>query len=191
VNIRRGRRPKPLASSKHRVTPLGTALRAWRDYRGLSQTALAIHAGLGVARDGRAHISSIELGKIQQPEDETLEKIGAVLGVTPNDLRSGRMPPPGQTSETLSLTEEEKQELLATTPSRRRGAKQEIPTPSGTVLPAPIPVQSPEPRPQRDALDAQLRQLKQDLLGIKRTALVLVAEIAALEKRLGEMEGKE
>jgi len=101
VNIRRGRRPKPLASSKHRVTPLGAALRAWRDYRGLSQTELAIQAGLGVAQDGRAHISSIELGKIQRPEDETLEKIGAVLGVTLSDLRSGRMPPTGQSEETL------------------------------------------------------------------------------------------
>jgi transcriptional regulator with XRE-family HTH domain len=101
VNVRRGRRPKPLASSKHRVTPLGTALRAWRDYRGLSQTALAIQAGLGVAQDGRAHISSIELGKIQRPEDETLEKIGAVLGVTPNDLRSGYMPPTDQMEETV------------------------------------------------------------------------------------------
>jgi transcriptional regulator with XRE-family HTH domain len=105
VNIRRGRRPKPLASSKHRVTPLGAALRAWREYRGLSQTELAIQAGLGVAQDGRAHISSIELGKIQRPEDETLEKIGAVLGVTLNDLRSGRMPPTGQTEETLETVE--------------------------------------------------------------------------------------
>jgi transcriptional regulator with XRE-family HTH domain len=92
VTIRRGRRPKPLTSSKHPVTPLGAALRAWREYWGLSQTELAIQAGLGVAQDGRAHISSIELGKIQRPEDETVEKIATVFGLQAEDLRSGRMP---------------------------------------------------------------------------------------------------
>jgi transcriptional regulator with XRE-family HTH domain len=105
VNIRRGRRPKPLTSSKHRVTPLGAALRAWREYRGLSQTELAIQAGLGVAQDGRAHISSIELGKIQRPEDETLHKIAAVLGLKMADLRSGSLPPTGQAQVTLETVQ--------------------------------------------------------------------------------------
>jgi hypothetical protein len=62
---------------------------------------LAIQAGLGFAQDGRAHISSIELGKIQQPEDETLEKIAPVLGITVKDLCSGSMPPTGQTQAEL------------------------------------------------------------------------------------------
>jgi hypothetical protein len=93
-------------------------------------------------------------------------------------------------SEALGLTEEEKQELLATIPPRRRGSKQEMPTASGTVLPAPIRVQRPQPNQQRQVLDAQLRQLKQDMSVIKGKALDLVAEIAALEKRINEMEGE-
>jgi transcriptional regulator with XRE-family HTH domain len=88
---RRGRKEKPLTNSQHRVSPLSAALRAWRTYRGLSQTQLAVQAGFG--QNGRAHISSIELGKIQRPEEETLDKIAAALGLQAEDLRSGCMPP--------------------------------------------------------------------------------------------------
>ncbi len=91
-------------------------------------------------------------------------------------------------SEALGLAEAEKQELLATVPSRRRGAKQDIQPAGGTVLPAPIRVQRPQPSPQRQGLDAQLRQLRQEVSEIKGKALDLVAEIAALEKRIDEME---
>lgn len=94
-------------------------------------------------------------------------------------------------SEALGLSEEEKQALLVTVPSRRRRSKQDIPTPSGTVLPAPIRVQRPEPSPQKQVLAAQFLQLRQDLSEIKRKALDLAAEIAALEERIDEMEGKE
>jgi transcriptional regulator with XRE-family HTH domain len=93
-------------------------------------------------------------------------------------------------SEALGLSEEEKQELLATVPSRRRGAKQDIPPAYGTVLPAPIRVQPPQPSPQRQILDAQLRQLKQDLAELKRKAFDLAVAIATLEDRVDEMGGK-
>jgi transcriptional regulator with XRE-family HTH domain len=104
---RRGRKEKPLANSRHRLSPLSTALRAWRTYRGLSQTQLAVQAGFGL--NGRAHISSIESGKIQRPEDETLDKITAVLGLEAEDLRSGCMPPTGQVQEALESVQTLKQ----------------------------------------------------------------------------------
>jgi transcriptional regulator with XRE-family HTH domain len=70
-------------------------------------------------------------------------------------------------STALELSEEEKQALLATIPQRRRGAKQETSVPSAPLFSAPIRVQRPQPSPQRQILDAQLRQLKQDLSEIK------------------------
>jgi transcriptional regulator with XRE-family HTH domain len=94
-------------------------------------------------------------------------------------------------SKAFGLSEEEKQELLATIPPRRRGSKQDTSAPSATALLAPIRVQRPQPSPQRQVLDAQLRQLRQDLSAIKRKALDLAVEIAALEERIDEMEGKE
>jgi transcriptional regulator with XRE-family HTH domain len=93
-------------------------------------------------------------------------------------------------SEALDLTEEEKQELLATVPSRQRAAKEGASGSSGAVLSGPIRVQRPQPSPQRQIFDAQLRQLKQDLAGLKGKAFDLAAEIAALEKRVDEMEEK-
>jgi transcriptional regulator with XRE-family HTH domain len=93
-------------------------------------------------------------------------------------------------SQALGLSEEEKQELLATIPPRRRGSKQEAPMPSSTVLLAPIRVQRPEQTPYRQILDAQLRQLKRDLLELKRKALDMAADIAEIEQRIDEMEGK-
>jgi transcriptional regulator with XRE-family HTH domain len=93
-------------------------------------------------------------------------------------------------SEALGLSEDEKQELLATIPTRRRASKQETPSPGATVLPSPIRVQRPQPSPQRQLFDAQLRQLRQDLSEIKRKAFDLAVAIAALEKRVDEMEGE-
>ncbi len=94
-------------------------------------------------------------------------------------------------SEALGLSEEEKQELLATIPPRRRAAKQEMPVSSTSLLPSPIRVQRPQPNPQRQILDFRLRQLRQDLSEIKRKALDLAAEIAEIEEQMDEMEGKE
>ena len=94
-------------------------------------------------------------------------------------------------SEALGLSEEEKQELLATVPSRRRAAKESASGSSPTVLPSPISVQRSQTSPQRQIFDVQLRQLKQDLSEIKRKAFDLAIAIAALEKRIDEMEGKE
>jgi hypothetical protein len=95
-------------------------------------------------------------------------------------------------SAALNLSEEEKQALLAAVPQRRRkgSAKQGTSVPSATVLPAPFRVQRPQPSPQRQVLDSKLRQLKQDLSEIKRKVLDLAAEIAAIEERIDEMEGK-
>jgi transcriptional regulator with XRE-family HTH domain len=94
-------------------------------------------------------------------------------------------------STALDLSEVEKQELLATVPSRRRMSKQGTLAPGTSVWPAPFLIQQPQPSPQRQVLDAQLRQLKQDVSEIKGKAFDLAAEIAALEKRIDEMEGKE
>lgn len=93
-------------------------------------------------------------------------------------------------SAALDLSEEEKQVLLATVPQRRRTATQETSASSNTVLPAPIRVQRPQPNPEKQVLDSQLRQLRQNLSEIKQKALDLASEIAALEERLDEMEGK-
>jgi transcriptional regulator with XRE-family HTH domain len=94
-------------------------------------------------------------------------------------------------SEVFGLSEEEKQELLATIPPRRRGSKQDTSAPSATVLLAPIRVQRPQPNSQRQILDAQLRQLKQDLLELKRKALDMAADIAEIEQHIDEMERRE
>ena len=94
-------------------------------------------------------------------------------------------------SAVLDLSDEEKEELLATVPSRRRAAKEGASGSSGAVLSAPIRVQRPQHSPQRQLFDSQLRQLKQDLSEIKRKAFDLAVAIAALEKRIDEMEGKE
>jgi transcriptional regulator with XRE-family HTH domain len=63
-------------------------------------------------------------------------------------------------SEALGLTEEEKQELLATVPSRQRAAKEGASGFSATVLPSPIRVQRSQSSPHRQIFDAQLRQLR-------------------------------
>jgi transcriptional regulator with XRE-family HTH domain len=94
-------------------------------------------------------------------------------------------------SEALGLSEEEKQELLATVPSRRRAAKEGASGSSDAVLSVPIRVQRPQPSTQRQILDAQLRQLKQDLSELKGKAFDLAADIAALEKRIDEIGGRE
>jgi transcriptional regulator with XRE-family HTH domain len=91
-------------------------------------------------------------------------------------------------SEALGLSDEETQELLATVPSRRRAAKDATSGSSSAVLPAPFRVQRPQISPQRQLFDAQLRQLKQDLAELKGKAFDLAMEIAALEKRVAEME---
>jgi transcriptional regulator with XRE-family HTH domain len=93
-------------------------------------------------------------------------------------------------SEALGLSDEEKQALLATVPLRQRAAKQETSSPNATVLPAPIQVQRSQSSPQRQIFDAQLRQLRQDLSEIKGKAFDLAVAIAALEKRICEMEGE-
>ena len=94
-------------------------------------------------------------------------------------------------SEALGLSEEEKLSLLATVPTSRRASQQETPSSGTTVLPAPIRVQRPQPSPPRQLVDAQLRQLREDLGEIKRKAFDLAVAIAALENRIDEMEGKE
>jgi transcriptional regulator with XRE-family HTH domain len=94
-------------------------------------------------------------------------------------------------SEALDLSDEEKEGLLATVPSRRRTARHGASEPTGTVLPAPIRVQRPQISPQRQILDAQLRQLKQDLAELKGRAFDLAADIAALGKRIDEIGERE
>jgi transcriptional regulator with XRE-family HTH domain len=94
-------------------------------------------------------------------------------------------------SEALGFSEEEKQALLATVPQRRRKATQGTSVSSTTVLPAPIRVQRPQLNPEKQVLGAQLRQLRRDLADFRRKALDLATEIAALEERIDEMEGRE
>jgi plasmid maintenance system antidote protein VapI len=93
-------------------------------------------------------------------------------------------------SEALGLSDEEKQELLATVPQRRRGSKQAPSELNASVLPSPFLVQRSQTSQQRQKLASQLHQLRQDLAEIKRKAMDLVVEIAIIEESIEEIGGK-
>ena len=83
-----GRREEELETG---VSPLGAAVRAWRRYRGLSVTDLALRAGFG--ESGRGYISKIEHGKIVRIGMKRLAKIADALEISPTELQAYYLPP--------------------------------------------------------------------------------------------------
>lgn len=88
----RGRRDEDLGSDGRPISQLGATIRAWRKYRGLSGTELAVRAGLG--ETGRSYISQIEHGYIQQVGEQHLLRLASVLDVPADDILAWKSPPP-------------------------------------------------------------------------------------------------
>ena len=69
--------------------PLGGRLRAWREYRWMTQEQLADKAHLG-----RVAISKLE-GGVTEAHMTTVQRLAAALEITPDEL-TRRMPPQAQ-----------------------------------------------------------------------------------------------
>jgi septal ring factor EnvC (AmiA/AmiB activator) len=66
-----------------------------------------------------------------------------------------------------------------------------MPVSGATLWPSPIRGQRPQPDQQKQKLDSQLRQLRQNLSELKQKAMDVVVEIAVIEERIDEIERKE
>lgn len=97
----RGRREEELISRSLAETGLGSTIRAWRRYRGLSVTDLAVQAGFGT--NGRGYISRVEHGQIRHLGEERLERIATVLQLPGADLLLHRMPEVREEASTRDL----------------------------------------------------------------------------------------
>ena len=86
----RGRREEELVSHSPSENELGTAIRAWRRFRGMTVTELAVQAGFG--NTGRGYISRIEHGHIRHLGGDRLQRIAAVLQLQSIDLLLHRLP---------------------------------------------------------------------------------------------------
>src|SRR5216683_2021521 len=86
----RGRREEELTSHSPAENGLGTAIRAWRHFRGMTVTELAIAAGFG--KNGRGYISKIEHSQIRHLGEEPLASIAQALNLSQGDLQQGRLP---------------------------------------------------------------------------------------------------
>src|SRR6266851_10426412 len=86
----RGRREEELTSHSPAENGLGATIRAWRHFRGMTVTELAIAAGFGV--NGRGYISRIEHSQIHHLGEERLNRIAAALELQSADLLLHRMP---------------------------------------------------------------------------------------------------
>lgn len=95
----RGRRERELVSSLSSEDHLGKTIRAWRHFRGMSVTELAIRAGFG--QNGRGYISKIEHQLIKRLGKEPLAAIARALDISPVDLQRGCLP---ETRESLGLS---------------------------------------------------------------------------------------
>ena len=67
--------------SRHTLTGLANPVKVWREYRGLTQDALAAQAGIS-----KAYLCQIETGK-REGAIKTLRAISAALQVTVDDLQ--------------------------------------------------------------------------------------------------------
>jgi transcriptional regulator with XRE-family HTH domain len=88
----RGRPEEELRIDGKHTTSLGASLRAWRRYRGLTVTDLAVRMGLG--EKGRSYISQVEHGYIQRLSEHNLQVIVNVLGIDRSDLLECKVPLP-------------------------------------------------------------------------------------------------
>lgn len=86
----RGRREKELGLQQPLEVRLGSTIRAWRHYHGLTVTELAVRAGFG--KNGRGYISKIEHNQIKRLSEESLVAIAQALDLAQTDLQQGRMP---------------------------------------------------------------------------------------------------
>jgi transcriptional regulator with XRE-family HTH domain len=86
----RGRKEEELASHSLPENGLGTTIRAWRRFRGMTVTDLAVQAGFG--KNNRGYISRIEHGQIRRLGEERLNCIAAALHLERADLLLHRMP---------------------------------------------------------------------------------------------------
>lgn len=86
----RGRRERELEPHVQTEGGLGATIRAWRRYRQMSVTDLALRAGFGSS--GRGYISKVEHQQIKRLGEETLGEIARALGLAPDDLRQGIVP---------------------------------------------------------------------------------------------------
>lgn len=86
----RGRRERELELPISSEDTLGATIRAWRHYRGLSVTDLAMRAGFG--QNGRGYISKIEHNQIKRLGEEAFTSIAQALDLSPLDLQQPRMP---------------------------------------------------------------------------------------------------
>ncbi|HLG62374.1 MAG TPA: helix-turn-helix transcriptional regulator [Ktedonosporobacter sp.] len=90
----RGRRERELESPLSSEDHLGRTIRAWRHFRGMSVTELAIRAGFG--HNGRGYISKIEHHLIKRLGKEPLAAIARALDLSSVDLQYGRLPETGE-----------------------------------------------------------------------------------------------
>jgi transcriptional regulator with XRE-family HTH domain len=86
----RGRKERELELPVSFESTLGAAIRAWRRYRGLSVTDLAMRAGFG--HNGRGYISKIEHNQIKRLGNEAITSIAQALNLSPLDLQQLRLP---------------------------------------------------------------------------------------------------
>src|SRR6266496_5336978 len=86
----RGRRERELEPHFPSEGEPGVTIRAWRHFRGMTVTDLAIQAGFG--KNGRGYISKIEHGLIRRLGEEQLAAIAQALGLAQIDLQQSRMP---------------------------------------------------------------------------------------------------
>jgi transcriptional regulator with XRE-family HTH domain len=86
----RGRKERELDPHSPSENGVGVTIRAWRRFRGMTVTELALQAGFGT--NGRGYISKIEHQQIKRLGEEQLAAIAHALGITPLDLQRNHLP---------------------------------------------------------------------------------------------------
>jgi transcriptional regulator with XRE-family HTH domain len=86
----RGRKEGDIVPPETAAGYLGATIRAWRRFRKLTVTELAVRAGLG--ETGRAYISKLEHGHIAHVGVTRLNHLAAALRTTPADLLTHQQP---------------------------------------------------------------------------------------------------
>jgi len=70
------------------TVPVGKIVKLWRDFRGLTATALAIEAGVS-----KAYLSEVETGRILRPREARLKLIADALGIPIENFITRKLPP--------------------------------------------------------------------------------------------------
>ena len=77
-------------------TPIGEAVKRWRQFRGISLTGLANRAGMT-----KGYLSQVEHNKISRPSDEYLGRLADALSIEVESLLARQMPPSTQAANLL------------------------------------------------------------------------------------------